>query len=67
MVTAKVHRDDGESGIVLRFHELSADAIGLLNKLVDSMPMLEPGEEDEAGGIVVSEILGVEELASASP
>jgi PilZ domain len=56
-VTARVHRDDGERGIVLRFHALSPDGVRLLERMVAERPVVEPGERGEDTALVVSEIL----------
>ena len=61
VVTARVHRDEGARGMVLRFHALSRDDTHHLRSLLDSVPAVEPGSEGEPG-VVVSEIL---ELAVA--
>jgi PilZ domain-containing protein len=61
VVTARVHRDEGARGMVLRFHALSRDDTQHLRALLDTAPAVEPGEEGEPG-VVVSEIL---ELAVA--
>ena len=56
VVTARVHRDEGARGMVLRFHALSPDDTRHLTALVDALPAIEPGAKGEAG-LVVSEIL----------
>ena len=61
VVTARVHRDEGPRGMVLRFHALSPDDTRHLTSLLDALPAIEPGASGEAG-VVVSEIL---ELAQA--
>ncbi|HXK23050.1 MAG TPA: PilZ domain-containing protein [Myxococcota bacterium] len=61
VVTARVHRDEGARGMVLRFHALSRDDTRHLTALVDALPVVEPGAQEESG-VVVSEIL---ELATA--
>ena len=61
VVTARVHRDEGARGMVLRFHALSRDDTHHLRSLVDALPAVETGARDESG-VVVSEIL---ELAVA--
>lgn len=60
VVRARVHRDDGERGVVLRFHELEPDVMRCLNGLVDTLPPLDVGSAGETTPIVVSEILDVE-------
>ncbi|MGH0030335.1 MAG: PilZ domain-containing protein, partial [Myxococcota bacterium] len=57
VVTARVHRDDGERGIVLRFHELDREATRLLDSMLDALPVIEPGDTQAASGMIVSEIL----------
>lgn len=57
VVTAKVHRDDGDRGVVLRFHELPPDSSRVLNEMLDALPLLvEPGASDPSG-MIVSEII----------
>ena len=56
VVTARVHRDEGPRGMVLRFHALSPDDTRHLTALLDALPAIEPGANGEAG-LVVSEIL----------
>ena len=56
VVTSRVHRDDGERGVVLRFHSLDPDAARRLNEMLDALPMLEPNAGGSAG-MIVSEIL----------
>jgi hypothetical protein len=57
VVTARVHRDDGEDGMLLRFHELPADATRQLNRMLDELPMMDPTADAGSGGMIVSEIL----------
>jgi hypothetical protein len=57
VLTARVHRDDGERGVVLRFHELDREASRLLDSMLDSLPIVEPGGPPAAPGLIVSEIL----------
>jgi hypothetical protein len=54
VVTAKVHRDEGEQGVVLRFHQLSESASHQLHAVIDQLPLLEPSRD---GGGIVSKIL----------
>jgi hypothetical protein len=56
---ARVHRDDGERGVVLRFHELPPEASAAFMSLMETTPVVAPGEEDD-GGLIVSELLEVE-------
>lgn len=56
VVTARVHRDEGARGMVLRFHALSRDDTRHLQTLLGALPAIEPGASDEAG-LVVAEIL----------
>jgi hypothetical protein len=55
VVRAKVHRDDRERGMVLRFHELSPEATRYLNHAMDHLPLLEA--DDDESGCLVTEIL----------
>jgi hypothetical protein len=57
-VRARVHRDDGERGVVLRFHQLPPEASAAFMNLMETTPVVTPGEGD--GGLVVSELLEVE-------
>jgi len=54
VVGARVHRDDRERGMVLRFHELSAEASRYLNRTVDTLPLVDP---ERGEGMLVTEIL----------
>lgn len=65
VVTARVHRDEGRRGIVLRFHALSAEENRHLTALVDSLPAFDP-DAHEGGGVVVSELLDAGQAAAAS-
>ena len=57
VVTAKVHRDDGDRGVVLRFHELPPDSTRVLDEMLDALPLVvEPGGSDP-GGMIVSQII----------
>lgn len=59
VVDARIERDDGEAGLLLRFGEIDADCARALDRLMRQLPVLETDEvddEDEAG-IVISEIL----------
>jgi hypothetical protein len=55
VVRAKVHRDDRERGMVLRFHELSPEATRYLNHVMDPLPLVEA--DDDERGCLVTEIL----------
>jgi hypothetical protein len=57
VVTARVHRDEGGRGMLLRFHALSLEETRQLTVLVDALPALEPGEGEDGAGLVVSELL----------
>lgn len=57
VVTAKVHRDDGERGIVLRFHRLEPGSSRLLDRMLETLPVMEPDGPDPHAGLIVSEIL----------
>lgn len=54
VLRAKVHRDDGAEGFLLRFHELESQAQHYLNELMDRLPLLCDSDE---GGSLVTEIL----------
>jgi len=56
VVTARVHRDEGARGMVLRFHALSPDDTRHLTALLDALPALDPSAGSDSG-VVVSEIL----------
>jgi hypothetical protein len=53
---ARVHRDDGARGIVLRFHELPREAARALTDLLDALPIVSIGASQQ-GGAIVSELL----------
>ncbi|MCA9509138.1 MAG: PilZ domain-containing protein [Myxococcales bacterium] len=57
VVQARVERDDGEDGLLLRFHDLTETAENYLRKMVNFLPILAARGGDEGSGIVVSEIL----------
>lgn len=57
VVTARVHRDDGERGVVLRFHEMDREAAEILDHMIEELPVIEPGAPQAAPGMIVSEIL----------
>jgi hypothetical protein len=57
VVTAKVHRDDGERGLVLRFHHLEPEAARALDAMLDTLPVIDPSASDPGTGQVVTEIL----------
>jgi len=59
VLAARVHRDDGERGVVLRFHQLSAEASSTLMNVMESMPVVAPGASGSDAGYVVSELLEV--------
>lgn len=56
VVDARVHRDDGERGVVLRFHQLSKESTRVLDRLLDTLPVIAPGGSQESG-MIVSELL----------
>jgi hypothetical protein len=60
MVKARVMRDDGKDGVVLRFEELPASIARRLEEMVAKLPSLPQGKRASADGPlnVVSEILG---------
>jgi hypothetical protein len=57
VVTARVHRDDGERGVVLRFHQLEPGCSRLLDRMLEALPVTEPDGADPHAGLIVSEIL----------
>ncbi|MFQ5514965.1 MAG: PilZ domain-containing protein [Myxococcota bacterium] len=58
VVWARVSRDDGERGLVLRFHELGEADARRLEAMRRNLPTLEAAGEDEQGAaLVVSEVL----------
>jgi len=59
LVNAEVTRDDGESGMALRFLDVRADVAAALEKLVVCLPNVESLEDSEAErlGAVISEIV----------
>jgi len=61
MLKAVVVRDEGEDGLVLRFHDVPASIAARLERIVEELPTL-PGESPAGSpaqpGIVVSELLG---------
>jgi len=58
VVLARVDRDDGERGLLLRFDDLSDEARTCLDQLVDFLPILtNRGDDGENEAVVVSEIL----------
>ncbi len=58
VVRARVDRDDGDRGLLLRFEDLTDEARACLEHLVDFLPILaNRGDERENGAVVVSEIL----------
>jgi hypothetical protein len=57
LVTAKVHRDDGDRGMVLRFHGLDPQAARQLSAVLDELPLVAPNDGDAGSGMIVSEIL----------
>ena len=59
VVSARVHRSDGERGVLLRFHEVSAEVGRALMGMMEALPVVEPGGENGDTGYVVSELLEV--------
>jgi hypothetical protein len=60
IVKARVDRDDGEDGLLLRFHDLPEATESYLRRMVNFLPIIAVREEGEEGaGIVVSEILEI--------
>jgi hypothetical protein len=62
VVMARVHRDDGDRGIVLRFHQLDSSKTQILSEMLNSLPVLE-ADDDFESGLIVSEILSDEPTA----
>jgi hypothetical protein len=52
---ARVHRIDGERGVVLRFLGVPSETARELTDLMATLPLIDPGEGN--GGVLVSEIL----------
>jgi hypothetical protein len=58
MLRAVVSRDDGDDGLLLRFHDVPASIARRLEQIVGELPQLGPGGRGGAGpGLVVSEVL----------
>jgi len=59
LVDARVERDDGDDGLVLRFVDVSPEQARELEKVVACLPHVEALADGEAGGLgaVISEIL----------
>lgn len=58
VVSARVDRDDGEAGLMVRFEDLSESASEYLKKMVNYLPILTARlDDDEESGVIVSEIL----------
>lgn len=63
MLKAVVARDDGDDGLLLRFHEVPSSIAQRLEKIVGELPTPSPGERPggdaaaPAPGVVVSEVL----------
>jgi hypothetical protein len=58
LVRTRVERDDGAEGLVLVFHEQSAEERAALEAALALLPMVElPDSGEEMGGLVVSEIV----------
>jgi hypothetical protein len=60
VVTSQVHRDDGRDGLALRFVELPRETAEDLTQALEELPVLAPSGDDRESGVVVSEILTVE-------
>jgi PilZ domain len=60
VLRARLDRDDGERGMLLRFVGLDDGARQALAKMMDSLPVLDAGcdEANGSAGVVVSEIVG---------
>ncbi len=58
VVRARVIRDDGEDGLVLRFLELSQDAEECLRESLGLLPICDsPFEDEEPAWVIVSEVI----------
>ena len=58
VLKAVVARDDGEDGVVLRFHDLPDSIAARLEQIMDGLPALPLGKRPSARpGVVVSEII----------
>ena len=67
VVLARVTRDDGEQGLVLRFSDLSQSGRAYLRNVISFLPILAVREEGEEGAaIIISEILEHRVAAAAS-
>ena len=67
MVQARVERDDGERGLVLRFCDLSQSGRAYLRNVISFLPILAVREEEEEGaGVIISEIMKHRPAAAAS-
>jgi hypothetical protein len=67
VVNARIARDEGDEGLVLQFFSLSESTESYLRRMVNFLPILALREDgEEAGGIIVTEILD-HQLAEASP
>jgi len=67
VVQARVTRDDGEQGLVLRFSDLSHASRAYLRNVINFRPILAVREEGEEGaGIIISEILEHRAAATVS-
>jgi hypothetical protein len=60
MVKARVMRDDGDQGMVLRFDELPRSIQRRLEEMVANLPGLPPGKRSDiqAPANVIGEVLG---------
>jgi hypothetical protein len=58
VIKARVIRDDGESGLVLQFRDVSEEAAAFLREKSSFLPICDtPFEEEEPAWVIVSEIL----------
>jgi hypothetical protein len=59
VLDARVERDDGEDGMLLRFYGLSDSASAYLKRMLHLLPILGSRlvEGDEEAGVIVSELL----------
>jgi hypothetical protein len=61
LVTSQVIRDDGRDGLALRFSDLSGEDGENLARALEKLPVLAAADDEDALGLVVSEILTVED------
>lgn len=62
LVNARVHRDDGDSGLALRFHALDPGAVRSLRRRLESPPVLACEGLTREMGCVLSEIVEAQQV-----